>query len=462
MPENLCASSIRELHDGIRSGAITRRAIVDEHLARIVAVNPLTNTFVEVRGDEALAEADAADTAHGQELVGALDGIPMSIKDSYGVAGLHRTDGLPLNAARLSSRDDTVVARLREAGALILGHGNVPDLCVRWNTVSGLFGTSRNPRDSTRTVGGSSGGEAANVAAGMATASLGQDLGGSIRVPAAFCGVYGIRTSPGIVANSGEFPAFPPTATNREMGTIGPLARSVADLEAVYSVIAAFDPRDPISVPVTTGLRDRAQSCPPRVALLSDQTGAAIEPEIEQRLHDTAAHLRNAGYEIVEDVFPDFHRAPELWAEITGTDLMRAALPRFGADMIESGRQHVEQLFGSFELGDDIAAYADAWVERSAMQEAWARFAETYPLILAPIAGMPTPPLDFDHMLDHEQTMALFDAMRCVPWVNLLGLPALALPNGIQIVGRRFGEADVFAAARAIERALPRVEIAPL
>jgi amidase len=421
-------------------------------------VNPSTNTFVEVRGAEAQAEASRADAERGHTIVGALDGVPMSIKDSYGIAGLNRTDGLVMNAHRRSEQDDSVVARLREAGALILGHGNVPDLCVRWNTISSLYGASRNPRDLARTVGGSSGGEAGNVAAGMATAALGQDLGGSVRVPASFCGVYGIRTSPGVVPNVTTTPAFPATATNQMMGTIGPFARCVADLEAVYGVIAGVDPLDPISVPVTTAAP--ASSGLPRVAVLLGETGAVIDPEIEQRLRDTIGFLRSAGYDVAEGVVPDFHRAPELWAEINGTDLMRSALPRVGDQMIASGRQHVEQMFGSVELGDDIAAYLDAWLERSALLDVWVRFAEDYPLVIAPVAGMTTPTLEFDHMLDADATKQLFNQMRCVPWVNLFGLPALALPNGIQLVGRRFHEHEVFAAARAIEPSLPKVEIA--
>jgi amidase len=190
-------TSITGLQGLIERGDATRRDIVLAHLERIELVNPSTNTFVEVRRNEVLAEAEAADATHGRRLAGPLDGVPLSIKDSYGIRGLRRSDGLVANADRYADRDDTVVTRLRDAGALLLGHGNVPDMCVRWNTVSGLYGTSRNPRDLERSVGGSSGGEAGNVAAGMATAAIGQDLGGSIRVPASFCGVYGIRSTPG-------------------------------------------------------------------------------------------------------------------------------------------------------------------------------------------------------------------------------------------------------------------------
>lgn len=458
MTGDLCSLSIEEIQALIRFGTVTRREIIEAHLARIDVVNPQTNTFVELRASQVLAEAGKADMDRGRSIHGALDGVPMSVKDSYGVKGLNRTDGLPINAHRLSGQDDSVVARLRSAGALILGHGNVPDLCVRWNTISGLYGASRNPRNLSLSVGGSSGGEAGNVASGMATAALGQDLGGSIRVPASFCGVYGIRTSPGVVPNVASIPAFPATPAIQAMGTIGPLARSVADLEAVYGVIAGVNPLDPTSVPVLASVPGQL----PKVAVLRGETGAVIAPEIERRLSDTIVVLSDAGYEVTEAVLPDLHRAPEIWAEINGTDLIRVTLPRIGHLMNESGRQHILQMFGSFELGPDLAIYNDAWLERSAMLETWVRFAEEYPLVVAPVAGMVTPPLDFDYMLDYADTMKLFDQMRCVPWVNLFGLPSLALPNGIQLIGRRFREDEVFAAAHAVEGSLPKVEIATL
>lgn len=450
------------LQRGIREGTLTRRGIVQAHLERIVAHEGAVNSVAELRADAVLHEAEQADAARGRRVAGALDGVPMSVKESYGIAGLRRSDGLPLWAGRRADRDDTVVTRLRDAGALLVCHGNVPDLCVRWNTVSGLYGTTRNPRDPTRTVGGSSGGEAANVAAGFAMAAIGQDLGGSIRVPAAFCGVYGLRTTPGVVPTVSQYPAFPLTPTTQAFGTIGPLARTVADLEAVYETIAAPDDRDAASVPAaaTGHRRDRrhgpdAAAERPRVAVLRDETGADIDADIAERLDATAEWLREAGYPVDEHVLPDLRRAGDLWASLTGTDLVRVTMPRLGRHMTDSGRQHVEDLFGGFDLGPDLGVYLDAWVERSAVYTAWADVARRYPIVVAPVAGMAAPLLDYDAFLGRAATLALFDRMRCVPWVNLLGLPGLALPNGIQLVGRRFHEADLFDAAYAVEPHLP-------
>ena len=469
------AATIAGLQGLIQDGSVTRRDIVEAHLRRIDEINPQTNTFAEVRRDEVLAEADMADAANGRSISTPLDGVPISVKDSYAIRGLRRSDGLKANAERYADQDDSVVTRLRDAGALLLGHGNVPDMCVRWNTISGLYGTSRNPRDLARSVGGSSGGDAGNVAAGLATAAIGQDLGGSIRVPASFCGVYGIRSTPGVVPNRSTWPAFPETPAAQAMGTIGPLARNLDDLQRVFEVLAVRDPLDPLSLlhgipgSLSAGLPPGVPPglplatpdvAPPRIAVLRQETGAILDTEITRRLDHTISLLRGAGYEVVENVIDDIHRAPELWAEITGTDLVHTMLERVGHLMIESGRQHVEQMFGAVALDGSVSSYNDAWIERHGLLVEWAAFSEQYPLIVAPIAGMPTPLLDFDHQLDAEATTALFDSMRNVPWVNLYGLPSLALPNGIQLVGRRFREDQIFAAARAIEPHLAPVTIA--
>jgi amidase len=452
-PESM---TISELQGAITRGDLTRRDIVDAHLARIEAVNPAINGFVELRADEVRREADAADAAHGRSLAGPLDGVATSIKDSYSVAGLHRTNGLPVNAGTLDAHDDLVVERMRAAGALVLGHGAIPDLCIRWNTISGLYGTTRNPRDLDRAAGGSSGGDAANVAAGMATIGLGGDLGGSIRVPASFCGVYGFRPGAGRVPDVNPNPHPFEGVSDELMCEIGPLARSVDDIETTFRVIHGFDRRDPGSVDAALAPAvDR-----PRVAVLRDEIGATLDPRIAESLDATIGMLRAEGYEVDERVLPDLRRAPELWAEILGTELCRDYLPAVAEHVIDSARVHIEEMFGAYELGDEVTRYLAAWGERRALQQVLLEAMAEYPLILAPVAGMPAPLLDFDDHIGREASVALLDQMRCVPWVNLFSLPSLALPNGIQIVGRRFDELTVLAAGRAAERHLPRVEIA--
>ncbi|MFG3236440.1 amidase [Streptomyces antibioticus] len=452
------SATISEIQDAVATGALTRREVVARHLERIEAHNGAINGFVELRSDEVLAEADAADAAHGRTIAGPLDGVPFSVKDSYSVAGLRRTDGLPVNKDNVQDTDELTVRRLRDAGALILGHAAIPDLCIRWNTVSGLYGTTVNPRDRTRTAGGSSGGDAANVAAGFATVGIGGDLGGSIRVPASFCGVYGFRPGAGRVAEFNPNHVPEDGISHEVMCETGPLARSMRDIQITYDVIKGHHERDPASVPA--GSRPARE--PGRVAVLRHETGAVLDPVIERSLDHVAEILTAEGYVVEEQVLPDLSRAPDVWAQIIGTELIRDYLPVIGDKVIDSGRVHIEEMFGAYETGSDVSAYLAAWRERRALQDTLLAAMEDHPLVIAPVAGMPAPPLDFDHHIGREASVALLDRMRCVPWVNLFSLPGLALPNGIQIVGRRFAENEVLAAGFAAERHLPRVDIAPL
>lgn len=448
-------ATIGELQKAIASGATTRHGVVAHHLERIATINPLVNGFVELRADEVLAEASAHDAERGTTIVGALDGVPFSVKDSYAVAGLHRTNGLPVNADVVDDHDELVVERLRGAGALVLGHAAIPDLCIRWNTISGLYGTTRNPRDLSRSAGGSSGGDAANVAAGLATVGIGGDLGGSIRVPATFCGIYGFRPGAGRVPDV-NLAAEADGMSNEVMCEIGPLARSVRDIEATFRVLAGYDSRDPATVDAP--LRDPIERA--RVAVLRHETGAVLDPAVEAALDETIDLLRAEGYEVDEHVLPDLRRAPEVWAAIIGTELIRSLMPTVRDDVIDSGRVHIEEMFGALELGSDVAQYLEAWRERRVLQGLLLEVTSRYPLILAPVAGMPAPELGFDDHLGVPASIELFDQMRCVPWVNLFSLPSLALPNGIQIVGRRFDELTVLQAGHAVERRLPPLVVA--
>ena len=193
---------------------------------------------------------------------------------------------------------------------------------------------------------------------------------------------------------------------------------------------------------------------------MTRETGAVVEPEVERELDRVCTALEAAGYRVVEGGIPNAARAPELWAELVGTELLHSALPDWHGLIAESNLQHIETQFGLFDLGDSLSAWSRAFVERRQTAQATAQLMEEHPLIVAPVAGMKTPRLDFDQYLDLEATRDLFDHMRDVVWVNLLSLPSLALPNGIQLVARRFHEAEAAAAAAAIVDALEPVSIA--
>lgn len=459
MKDDLYTKTALALRGLVQRREVSREEVVKAHLARIDAVNPGLNAIVESRAEQALHEARQADATHDSRVGLPLDGVPFSIKDHYDVAGMKHTEGLPAQADLRSPADEVVIQRLKAAGAIIVGKANQPDLQIRWNTISHLYGPTRNPRHPDKTPGGSSGGDAAAVAAGMAAIGMGLDYGGSIRVPAAFCEIYGLRPSAGRVPKIGTLPPFDGPPSVDWMSCVGPLARSVEDLSCVFSVLAGQHWGDPASVPVP--LMPYAPGGQPlRIARMLDQTGATVDPEIARRLDDTARILADAGYEVVDEAIPHARRAPEVWAEIIGTELMQTGMPEFGHLLGETNRQHIEAMFGIFDRGANVADYIKGIGERRMIVREVAHWMETHPLVLCPIAGMPTPGLDFDHMLDRDQTIALFDRMRNIPWVNLLGLPSVALPNGIQIVGRRFHEFQALEAANTVQAVLGVASVA--
>jgi amidase len=451
--------TISDMRALVRSRKISRRDLVRAHLDRAATVNGAVNAFVELRAEAALAEAAAADANPDTREALLLDGIPISIKDHFDVEGMLHTEGVKTMAQRRSPHDEVAVKRLRQAGAIVIGKCNQPDFQIRWNTISDLYGATRNPRNLSATAGGSSGGDAAAVAAGMVPLGLGADYGGSIRVPASFCGIYGLRPSAGRIPAVPALAPFDGPPTLDLMCSTGLFTRSVEDLRTAYKVLAGPDPRDPATVPVAL---DDAPSGkrPPRIAMMTRETGAILTDEIAGRLERTATSLRAAGYEVVEAGIPQARRAPEVWAELVGTELVQVAMPFWAPQLGASGRQHIEMMFGIFSLGSDVNRYVRSFIERRSIVRETAAWMEDYPLVLAPVAGMPAPPLEFDHFLDRENTIELFDKMRNVMWVNLLSLPAIALPNGIQIVARRFHEHEAFAAAALVERELGPIAVA--
>jgi amidase len=444
----------------VRAREVSRRQVLEAHLDRIDTVDGLVNAVVDrVDRDAALSAAEAADRDHEARAALPLDGVPVSIKDHFDVQGMRHTEGIRSFADRRSPGNSAVVQRLLDAGAFVVGKCNQPDFQIRWNTVNDLYGATRNPRDTSLTAGGSSGGEAAAVASGMAALGLGADYGGSIRVPASFCGVFGLRPSAGRVPHVQALDPEQGGMTLDLMNSPGPLARTLDDLWAAFLVLAGPDPRDPTSLPVAPP--EPAPSGQPTTVLrMTRETGAIIEPDVERELDLVCAALEAAGYRVVEGGIPNAARAPEVWAELVGNELLHSALPSWDGLIAPSNLQHIEAQFGLFDLGDSLSAWTRSIVERRRTAQATAQLMEEHPLIVAPIAGMKTPALDFDQYLDADATRDLFDHMRDVLWVNLLSLPSLALPNGIQLVARRFHESEAAAAAAAVVGALEPIAIA--
>lgn len=448
-----------EIVAAVRTRTVSREEVVRAHLDRITAVDDEVNAFTVTRGEEALAEARRADAAPAERIGMPLDGVPVGVKDLFDVAGLATGEGSVSFAGRIAYRDAALVTRLRDSGAFVLGKGNQPDFAMRWNTVSGHYGYTRNPRDLTASAGGSSGGDAAAVTAGMTTIGVGSDLAGSVRVPAAFCGIYGLRTTPGLVPMDREFPPRHATPAVDGMSTAGPLARSVDDLKLAIQVLAGPDARHPRTLAAPAF--DPFPAPPGRVAVVVDECGADVDDDVRAAVDSTAQLLRAAGYRVHSVTVPGIDRAPDLWGELACTELSRAALPQLAPLMEDSCRMHIQELITAFDVAEDLPGYLRRWEEMSALRCAVYTWMSDYQLILAPLAGWAgPPPLRYDHLVGTDQTHRITTAMRNAVWPPLLGLPAVALPNGIQIAARPYREADALAAADAIARSTPPVTIA--
>lgn len=456
MSDDPCTWSATAIAQAVAGRELKAVEVAEAHLARIERVNPAIGAVVQLRGEEVLCDARAVDAKRGG--VGRpLEGVPVTVKEHYDVAGMVQSEGSLALAERRSPADSVAVERLRAAGALVLGKTNQPDFAMRWNTISGLYGTTRNPRDLSRSAGGSSGGDAAATAAGLTPLGIGSDLGGSVRVPAAFCGVCGLRVTPGRVPLTSSVAPFDGTPGRDQMNSAGPIARSIEDLRLALAVLAGAHPGDPASQAAPLA---GADAPPLRVARMVREAGAVVAPAVEAEVDRTATALAAAGYDVVDAAFPLAAEAPDLWGQILGTELLRFAIPSFREQMEPTCRQHIEALLGLWEPSERVEAYLEACVRRRRVVRETALWMEAYPLILAPVAGMAPPPLEFDHLLSPGATRQLFDQMRNAVWVPLLGLPAVSLPNGVQLVARRFHEEDALTAADAAMLSLGAVSVA--
>src|SRR5712692_10381957 len=262
----------------IRQKKLSPVDLVNAHLARIEQLNPKLNAFVQVDADGARGRARVAETALTRgERVGPLHGVPVSIKSSIEVAGFRCEAGTKLRQGTVASQDAPLVSRLRDAGAIILGTTNTPELLMAWETDNLLYGRTNNPWDLTRTPGGSSGGEAAAIASGMSAAGVGSDGGGSIRVPAHFSGICGLKPTPGRIPSTGHYPASAgPFAL---IGVVGPMARTIADLKLLFEVMQGPDVGDACAAPVPLRWPSQDETKRLKIGYFEDDGRTPVTPE---------------------------------------------------------------------------------------------------------------------------------------------------------------------------------------
>ncbi len=473
---SLSDRSASELLGALRRREIGSRELLEHQLARIERLNAGLNAVVTLDLERARAAADAADRALAQgEPLGPLHGLPITVKDTFETAGLRTTCGVPELSEHVPRADAVAVARLRAAGAVIFGKTNTPTWAGDWQTTNPIFGTTNNPWDRTRTPGGSSGGSAVAVAAGFTSLELGSDIGGSIRVPAHCCGVFGHKPSRGLVPMRGHIPGPPGTLSEYDLDTVGPIARTAQDLELALDVLAG--PLPELAHAVTLRLpAARAETLASfRVAAWFDEPACAIDTEMRGLLEGAADTLARAGARVDRKARPaiDFREAVDTYVELL-VPITSLTLPdELVRQLIARGDQVPVAAPGL--LAASARGYAlrhRDWLRsnerREGIRARWREFFRDFDVLLCPVMLTPAFVQDTSEFssrrirvngedrsyLEHLEWPGLITMAWLPSTVIPVGRTAAGLPVGVQIVGPYLEDRTPLAFARAAEREL--------
>lgn len=443
----------------VRERAISPVELVEAHLRQIEQVNPRINAFVSVFSEEARAGARRAEAAvlRGGPL-GLLHGVPVTVKDSFDLAGQPTLCGSKSREGHRAAVDSTCAARLRAEGAIILGKTNTAELLYHYESDNHLTGRTNNPWDLDRTAGGSSGGEAAAIASFCSAGGIGSDGGGSIRVPAHFCGIAGLKPTLGRVSSTGHYPVN--NHPGGLLGVSGPMARSAQDVQLLFAALAGYDSQDPFSAPVP--LRP-AEIAGLRAGVMEQFYDVPVQPAIRAAVRNAARTLEEIGVP-VEAFRPDgLERAPNAWWFFFGRVPAPAIRQQLGDRESEAHWTVTEFLHKALaEPPVTAEEILTNLATRDRMRAALLRQMEQHPVLLLPVSGVPA----FRHRERKwdagGKSLSLFQAMMPVTVFNLLGLPALVipftrtedgLPIGIQLVGRPYDEELLLELAVRLEEA---------
>jgi amidase len=458
--DKIILGTIREIAEGIRAKKFSPVDVVAAHLARVAALQPRLNAFVHLDVERARKEARAAESAvmRGGR-VGPLHGVPLTIKSCIDAAGWPTPAGSLLRKNYAPQADAPLVARLRDAGAIILGNTNTPEYLMAYETDNSLSGKTSNPWNLERSAGGSSGGEAAAIASGCSAGGVGSDGGGSIRVPAHFCGICGLKPTPGRIPATGHFPGG--GGAFGWIGVVGPMARTVADVRALFEVIAGPDAGDALSAPVPVREVKEKEVRELRVGVLVSEALGKATPETTLAVERAASLLGERGFLVERKQLSGLDCAIELWWYFFGpviANMIREG--DVGRDEMMSPmlREYVALATAEMKLTYD--GFLRACGERDRLRAEILRQMEEVTVLLSPVSAGPA----FKHGEGNWRSGAkenYRDTMRHSQWLNLAGFPGVAvpvgmsregLPIGVQIIGRPYEEELVLAVAEAIER----------
>lgn len=436
--------------------------VAEAHLRRIEEVNPVLNAFVDLDVDRVRRDARKAEEALSRGgSVGPLHGVPLSIKSAIDVEGLRCECGTRLREGHVAPSDAVLVARLRAAGALILGVTNVPDLLVAYETDNLLYGRTNNPWNTDYTAGGSSGGESAAIASGCSAAGIGSDGGGSIRVPAHFCGLYGLKPTAGLIPRTGHWPdCIGPSAL---LASVGPLARSARDLELILDATMGEDSADPSSGPFDLPTVRDAVLKDVKIGFYEDDGVTPVTAETRQAVRDACKVFEDQGF-AVEPFRPEgIDSARKLWWMLFGIAGAERLQP-----LIEGKEDQLHSLVQDLlkppddPLDASLREFLEAWDARDVLRAKLLEHMREYRALICPVASIPA----FRHgerswMIDGREVTYPKAFSYCQAF-NLLGNPSVVvpagrsdegLPIGVQIVGRPFDDRLILALARRFEEA---------
>jgi Asp-tRNA(Asn)/Glu-tRNA(Gln) amidotransferase A subunit family amidase len=452
--------SATAMAERIRAKKVSPVELVQAHLARISEDNPRLNAYVSLRADEALAEARASEaTVMRGDGVGSLHGVPISIKSSVAVKGLAFECGSRTRLNQKGSDDAVLVQRLRSAGAIVLGTTNVPEMLMNYFTDNAIYGQTNSPFDLERTPGGSSGGEAAAIAACMSAAGIGSDGGGSIRWPAHCCGIFGLKPTPGRIPISGHFPeSGGPFAA---MGVVGPMARSAEDLDVMFRITAGFDRFDPSAAPVPTrtSLADLKKV---RIGYFEDDGVIPVTPETAAAVRAAAEALRSDGFD-VRPYRPERLRAARanwwVFFVLCGGAVLQPMLDAQPNEMSGGLKEFLAIARSGEPLTRDLLL--NAWFARDAIRLAILRDMEECPILLSPVAATPAFKHGERRWTIGGKDVDYLDNFAYSQWLNGMGFPGISvpvgrspegLPIGVQVVARPYEDEIALEIAKVLEK----------
>jgi amidase len=458
MNDLVLAPAVRQL-ELLRSGELSVMELAEAHIAQIERLNPLLNALVDFDPGRVRSQARSLDEWKTPR--GPLHGLPVTVKSSIATAGYKCEIGSLLHQGDVPSEDAVVVARLRAAGALILGTTNCPEFLMAYETANLLHGRTRNPWDLERSPGGSSGGESAAIAAGLSAAGLGSDSGGSVRVPAHFTGICSLKPTPGRIPGRGHLP--PCVGPFSILGAIGPMARTIADVALLFRTLSGQDPHDPVSPPIA--LRDPSldELHANRIGFFEDDGLVPVTPETRAAVQNAAQALRGAGFRVEPFRPRTLEPLRKLWWKF----FVQCGAMLYAPEI--AGREDqlspvFKEFLGIAESVSPLTAVEllDAWAQLNLLCSKTLVEMSEFPILLCPVASIPA----FRHgersWIVEGRTVDYLDAVRHTQWFNALAAPAAVvpvgrspegLPIGVQIVARPFEDEIALGIAAVVDSA---------